>query len=101
MTGGNGVSDLNTFLAGFGLCQELRLKEVKEATVKRTSELSSVKVKFSLENRGGLMEGSFSWSSSDLTSLKSGQVVRLDWYSSTSLCVPHTLDYIRPYCICY
>ena len=95
------IRDLNTFLAGFRLCQELQLKEVKEATVRRARELVSVKVKFRLENRGGLMEGSFSWSvDQQLSDLRTGQVVRLDWYSSTSHCVPHTLDYIRPFCIC-
>ena len=94
------IRDLNTFLAGFGLCQELLLKEVKEATVKRTRELNSVKVKFVVENRGGIMEGSFSWPVGSVSSLKTGEVLRLDWYSSTSHCVPHSLDYIRPYCIC-
>ena len=95
------IRDLNTFLAGFGLCQELQLKEVKEATVRRARELTSVKVKFGVENRGGLLEGSFSWSVDDLDlDLRTGQVVRLDWYSSTSHCVPHSLDYIRPFCIC-
>ena len=94
------IRDLNNFLAGFGLCQELQLKEVKEATVKRAREVISVKVKFGVENRGGLMEGSFSWTVGEMSDLKTGQVVRLDWYSSTSHCVPHSLEYIRPFCIC-
>ena len=94
------IRDINSFLMEFTLCQELELSEVKEGTVKRTNDLNSVKVKFGVTNRGGIFEGSFSWSSAWAQSVRSGSVVRLDWYSSTSLCVPDTLNYIRPYCIC-
>ena len=93
------IRDINTFLAGFRLCQELELSELKEATVKR-GQLTSVKTKFSVRNRGGIFEGTFSWSPSQPSQLRSGKVVRLDWYSSTSTCVPDSLNYIRPYCIC-
>ena len=93
------IRDLNTFLAGFRLCQELQLREVKEATVKRAGELTSVKVKFGLENRGAIMEGSFSWGQNQ-AGLRSGQAVRLDWYSATSHCVPPHLDHLRPFCVC-
>ena len=93
------IRDLNTFLADFRLCQELQLREVKEATVKRAGELTSVKVKFGLENRGAIMEGSFSWGQSQ-AGLRSGQAVRLDWYSATSHCVPSHLDHLRPFCVC-
>ena len=97
---GSIIRDINSFLTEFTLCQELELSEVKEGTMKRTNDINSVKIKFGVTNRGGIFEGSFSWSSSSAQSVRSSSVVRLDWYSSTSLCVPDTLNYIRPYCIC-
>ena len=44
-----------------------------------------------------LFEAVFSWSEAEL---ESGQVVRLDWYSDTSTCVPSSHPHLRPYCIC-
>ena len=44
-----------------------------------------------------LFEAVFSWSEAEL---ESGQVVRQDWYSDTSTCVPSSHPHLRPYCIC-
>ena len=43
-----------------------------------------------------LFEAVFSWSEAEL---ESGQVVRQDWYSDTSTCVPSSHPHLRPYCI--
>ena len=94
------VKDLNTFLAEFRFCQELHFSEVKVASVRQNGQLTSVKIQFTVTNQEAIFEGSFSWPASDLSRLEAGAVVRLDWYSSTSHCVPATLKHIRPYCIC-
>ena len=44
-----------------------------------------------------LFEAVFSWTEAEL---ESGQVVRQDWYSDTSTCVPSSHPHLRPYCIC-
>ena len=45
----------------------------------------------------GLFEAVFTWSKAEL---ESGEVVRQDWYSDTSRCVPSSHPHLRPYCIC-
>ena len=81
-------------------CQELQFSEVKVASVRQNGQLTSVKIQFTVTNQEAIFEGSFSWPASDLSRLETGSVVRLDWYTSTSRCVPATLKHIRPYCIC-
>ena len=62
----------------------------------RQSEVLTVRLQFYVSTVA-LFEAVFSWSEAEL---ESGQVVRQDWYSDTSTCVPPSHPHLRPYCIC-
>ena len=60
------------------------------------NEVLTVRLQFYVSTVA-LFEAVFSWSEAEL---ESGQVVRQDWYSDTSTCVPPSHPHLRPYCIC-
>ena len=60
------------------------------------NEVLTVRLQFYVST-GALFEAVFSWTEAEL---ESGQVVRQDWYSDTSTCVPSSHPHLRPYCIC-
>ena len=90
--------DTNNFLQPFDFCQKLSLKTVIDASSKFLNKVLSIRVQFEVRT-GAMFEGSYSWNT-EQHQLNNDKLVRLDWYSDTSRCVPNNLAFIRPYCIC-
>ena len=90
--------DTNNFLQPFTFCQKLSLTKVKDASLKFLNKVLSIRVQFEVRT-GAVFEGSFSWHT-EHQQLTNEKLVRLDWYSDTSRCVPANLAFIRPYCVC-
>jgi len=91
------LNDINEMVEDLTFCGKLKLKHVNDATVRRGREVSLVTLQVEVVNRGAVFEIGVKIKDEKLESCK---VIRLDWYSSTSECVPTNMGHIRPYCLC-
>ena len=93
------IQDVNTFLSPYDYCQQLIFHKVRVSNYRLNHEMLMVKIQFEVGESRNIFEGTFSWSFTSDEFLDN-TLVRLDWYSSTSKCVPSGLEFLRPYCIC-
>ena len=97
------LNDTDTFLLPLGICQPLKLKEVQEATLLSQTEgqeYSVLELQFTVEPFSALFHATISMNTSP-PSLPTVTLIRMDWYSVTSSCVPSDYPNLRPLCICY
>ena len=116
------MNDTDTFLLPLGICQPLMLGEIEEATLLPQNEDrvdSVLEIQLSVEPFGALfhatitfqMDGGVEESANPSNSeddgarsnasLKDIDLMRMDWYSDTSSCVPDGHPHLRPLCLCY
>ena len=96
------LEDIDTFLLPLGLCRPLKLAEVKEATLRPSSEgqkYSVLELQLALSVSQAVFQATIELSTSP-PSMQSVTLTRMDWYSATSACLPSTFPHLRPYCIC-
>ena len=97
------ISDINNFLQDYDYCQKLTYSTVMPpASYKSTNHDIFIRIQFQVSQggpKGGIFESSWSW---DMNSeiIFNEKIVRLDWYSDTSGCVPSDMAFIRSFCIC-
>jgi len=97
------LSDTDTFLLPLGLCQPLKLAEVKEATLRPKAEgqkFSVLELQLAVTVSQAVFQATISLSTSP-PHLHMLTLTRMDWYSDTSSCLPSDFPHLRPYCICY
>ena len=98
------LEDTDTFLLPLGLCRPLKLPEVKEATLRTSSEgqkLSVLELQFEVSVSQAVFQATIELSTTTSPpSMHSVTLTRMDWYSATSACLPSSFPHLRPYCIC-
>ena len=98
------ISDVNNFLQDYDYCQKLTFSQVMPpANYKSTTNIIFIRIQFQVEEggpRAGILESSLSL---DLNNqiVFNEKLVRLDWYSDTSGCVPSDMAFLRSFCICH
>ena len=98
------LKDTDTFLLPLGLCQPLKLAEVKEATLRPSSEgqkYSVLELQLAVSTFQAVFQATIELSmTTSPPSMHSVTLTRMDWYSATSACLPSSFPHLRPYCIC-
>ena len=97
------LHDINQFLEPFEYCQRFSLKKVRVGNYVRVGKyradfvsMMKLQIETSFSN---IFEATFSWNF-DTQELVSSKLVRLDWYRSTSNCVPDNQEFLKPFCVC-
>jgi len=84
-------------IIGTGYCQPYRLDRVQSVKLISEGLTKTIEMQLYLKNDGVVFDVSLTFEESKIQRL---EMIRMDWYSSTSTCLPHQLDFIKQYCIC-
>jgi len=99
------LRDTDTLLQPLGLCRQLKLSEIREASLRPKTEGQKHSVlEMQLAVSAPLVEAVFQATiaiSTNPPSLHRVTLTRMDWYSTTSKCLPSNFPHLRPYCICF
>ena len=93
------LRDVNTYLQGIHHCQQLSLLRLDNASLKKSSDQSYLTFLLYAGQRQAIFEAQVRCTVTSGDSCSIG-LTRLDWYSKTSGCLPHSLSHLSPFCIC-
>jgi len=93
------LADTDTFLAPLGLCRGLALQAVTEATLREEEEELVLELQIRVRPKAAVFQVTLALSPAP-HHLQAVTLTRMDWYSSTSSCLPPSSPHLRPYCIC-
>ena len=114
------LADTDAFLAPLGLCRGLGLQAVTEATLREEEKELVLELQIRVKPKAAVFQvlqtlSLFGLIMEHVTNvdpqvtlsvspaphrLAAVTLTRMDWYSSTSSCLPASSPHLRPYCIC-
>ena len=89
------LTDVNNYLRNIQQCQELSLHRLDNASIKKTDKQSHISFQIYTLQKNAIFQAQILCGDSCTIKL-----TRLDWYSVTSQCLPHSLAHLAPLCIC-